>query len=245
MLRTGLRPVHAPGGPRLTSGGEDGAPRPVRGPVCSCAVGNEFGEGSAARDLRTYRRVGPDRTTRWLIEGLRGGPDAPVDGLTVLDIGAGVGAVHLELLRAGSSRAVDVDGSPAYVAVAREEAARQGVAERVAYEGGDFVELAPAVEPADLVALDRVVCCYPDMRALVSLSCARARRRYGLVYPRDSWWIRTGGAAMNALFRLTRRRLRFWVHRTADVEAVIDAAGLRPAFRRTGIFWQVAVFERA
>ena len=50
---------------------------------------------------------------------------------------------------------------------------------------------------------------------------------------------------MNALFRLTRRRLRFWVHRTADVEAVIDAAGLRPAFRREGIFWQVAVFERA
>lgn len=130
------------------------------------------------------------------------------------------------------------------MAVAREEAARQGAAERVTYAGGDFVELAAGVAPADIVALDRVVCCYPDMRALVALSAARARRRYGLVYPRDTWWIRAASRTMNWLFRIARRRLRFWVHRTAEVEAVVAAAGLRPAFRRRGIFWQVAVFER-
>ena len=162
----------------------------------------------------------------------------------MLDIGAGVGAVHLELLKAGSSAAVDVDGSPAYVAVAREEAERQGVADRVVYEAGDFVELALSIPPADLVALDRVVCCYPDMRALVSLSAARARRRYGLVYPRDSWWISAGSRLANGMLTLLRRRLRFWVHRTADVEAVVADAGLRPSYRRNGLFWQVVVFER-
>jgi len=207
-------------------------------------VGNEFGADSAERDLRTYRRSGPDRTTRWLLDGLRGGPDGRVDGFTVLDIGAGVGAVHLELLKAGSRAAVDVDGSPAYVAAAREEAERQGVADRVSYEGGDFVELAPSIHAADLVALDRVVCCYPDMRALVALSAARARRRYGLVYPRDSWWIRAGSRIANGVLTLLRRRLRFWVHRTADVEGVIAGAGLRPSYRRNGLFWQVVVFER-
>ena len=179
-----------------------------------------------------------------MIEGLRGGPNGPVEGLTVLDIGAGVGAVHLELLEAGSGPAVDVDGSPAYVAVAREEAARQGVGDRVAYETGDFVELADSIGPADLVALDRVVCCYPDMRALVSLSAARARRRYGLVYPRDTWWLRMGGGLANGLLRLFRRRLRMWIHRTVEVEAVIAEAGLRPSYRRNGILWQVVVFER-
>jgi magnesium-protoporphyrin O-methyltransferase len=138
-----------------------------------------------------------------------------------------------------------VDGSPAYIALAREEAARQGAVDRVRYETGDFVELAPAIAPADLVALDRVVCCYPDMRALVSLSAARARRRYGLVYPRGAWWIRAASRMANGLFRLMRRRLRFWVHPSADVEAVIAAAGLRPASRRAGFFWQVVVFERA
>jgi SAM-dependent methyltransferase len=226
------------------------------GPGCACSVGNEFGEKAAARDLRTYRRSGPDRTTRWLLEGLgaprassesgeRGSGADNVAGLTVLDIGAGVGAVHLELLGAGAASAVDVDGSPAYVAVARAEAARLGVADRVGYAVGDFVELAPSIQPADLVALDRVVCCYPDMRDLVSLSVARARRRYGLVYPRDTWWIRVASRSFNLVTRLTRQRFRSWVHRTAEVDAIVRAAGFAPRLTRAGLFWQVVVYERA
>lgn len=164
--------------------------------------------------------------------------------MTVLDVGAGVGAVYLELLKAGAEHATDVDGSPAYIDAARGEAARQRLVDRVTYLAGDFVELAPEVAPADLVALDRVVCCYPDMRALVRLSVERARRRYGLVYPRDTWWIRAGSAVANAVARLFRRRVRIYLHRTADVEAIVAAAGLAPAFRRTGVVWQVVVFER-
>jgi magnesium-protoporphyrin O-methyltransferase len=213
-------------------------------PGCACAVGNEFGADSAERDLKAYRRDGPDRTTRWLLDGLRGGDDGSVDGLTVLDIGAGVGVVHLELLASGAASAVDVDGSPAYVAVARREADRAGVRGRVTYLTGDFVELAPSLAPADLVALDRVVCCYPDMQALVRLSAARALRRYGLVYPRDSWWIRAASGAFNGMNRLLRRRFRFHAHRTADVEATVAAAGLERVDLRRTLFWQVAVFER-
>jgi magnesium-protoporphyrin O-methyltransferase len=218
------------------------ADQPACGPGCACTIGNEFGEREARSDLRSYRRHGPNRTTRWLIDGLGAGG---VAGMTVLDIGAGVGAVHQQLLADGAARAIDVDGSPAYVEVAREEAARRGTADRIRYEVGDFVALAPSVDTADLVALDRAVCCYPDMAALVGLSVARARRRYGLVYPRDTWWIRAAGSVINGLSRLTGRRVRAYVHRTADVEAILGRAGFAPAFRRHTLFWQVAVFERA
>ena len=214
----------------------------ARGPGCACAIGNEFGERQARRDLRAFRRSGPSRTTAWLIEGLTGDG---VRGLTVLDIGAGVGAVHLALLRAGAAAAVDVDGSPAYVTAAREEAARQGLDDRVIQRAGDFVELAGSVDPADLVALDRVVCCYPDMRELVGLSVARARRRYGLVYPRDPGWIRLLGGVLNGASRLLGRRSRTWVHRTADVDAIVRGAGFAPVCRRSTLLWQVVVYERA
>ena len=232
---------------------DDGGQRPTCGPGCACAVGNEFGERAARHDLEAYHQSGPDRTTRWLLDGLRGGGaaeasggDPPsIDGLTVLDIGAGVGAVHLELLRSGAAAAVDVDGSPAYVDVARGEAVQLGLADRVTYLGGDFVALAPTIAPADLVALDRVICCYPDMRALVRLSVARTRRRYGLVYPRDRSWIKLGGAVLNGLSRIARRRLRFHVHRTADVDAIVRAAGFTLLVSRTTWFWQVVVYERA
>ena len=231
-------------------GGEDGAggqaspdaDRAACGPGCACTVGNEFGERTARQDLDRYLRHGPDRTTTWLTDGLAEGG---VTGLTVLDIGAGVGAVHLRLLADGAASAVDVDGSPAFVIVAREEAVRRGVADRVRHETGDFVELAPTVESADLVALDRVVCCYPDMAALVRLSVERARRRYGLVYPRDTWWIRAGGAVLNLLSRIARQRVRAYVHRTAEVEGIVRAAGFVPRLQRHSLFWQVAVYERA
>ena len=209
-------------------------------PGCGCR-GNEFGEATAKRDLRAYRKNGPGTTTRWLIEGLEAGG---VEGLTVLDIGAGVGAVHQQLLADGAASAIDVDGSAAFVAAARTEATVRGTIERIRYEVGDFVDLAPEIEDSDLVALDRVICCYPDMVSLVRLSVAHARRRYGLVYPRDTWWIRAGARFMNGIARLTRQRVRAHVHRTVDVEAIIRDAGLVARLRRRGLFWQVAVYER-
>ncbi len=209
-------------------------------PGCGCGA-NEFGEAAARRSLRSYRRSGPPRTTAWLIDGLREGG---VEGMTVLDIGAGVGAVHLELLALGAATATDVDGSPAYVAAAREEATRRGVVDRVRYEVGDFVALAHETEPADVVVLDRVVCCYPDMESLVRLSVARARLRYGLVYPRDTWWIRAGTPVMNAFARLARQKVRAHIHRTAAVDAIVRAAGFNPTMRRMGLFWQVVVYQR-
>jgi len=225
-------------------GDDRDAPSPGCGLGCACAAGNEFGERQAQRDLAAYRRRGPDRTTAWLIEGLRGGPAGDLTGLTVLDIGAGIGAVHLELFSAGIASAVDVDGSPAYVSVAAGEARRAGVADRVRHEAGDFIELAGRVEPADLVALDRVVCCYPDAAALVRLSVERAHLRYGLVYPRDAWWIRAGSRLFNAVGRLTRAPIRIWIHRTAEVDAIVRAAGFAPRFERSTLVWQVVVYER-
>jgi SAM-dependent methyltransferase len=235
VLRARLCPVHAPGGPGLTGGR-----RPGCDPGCGCAA-NEFGERDARNDLKKLRKSGPATTTRWLIDALSVGG---VEGWSVLDIGAGVGAVHLELLAAGAAEALDIDASPAYVAAARSEAARRGSSDRVRHEVGDFVAMAADIEPADVVALDRVVCCYRDMAALVTLSAERARRRYGLVYPRDSWWIRTGARVMNAVAGLFRSRIRFYAHRTADVDGLVRAAGLEPRFRRTTTFWQVAVYER-
>jgi magnesium-protoporphyrin O-methyltransferase len=115
----------------------------------------------------------------------------------------------------------------------------------VRYLGGDFVRLADGVEPADLVALDRVICCYPDMKALVERSSALARRRYGLVYPRDTWLARLGIAVENFGHRLSGSAFRAYVHRTAEVEAILAARGFVVRIRRSNLIWQMAVYERA
>jgi magnesium-protoporphyrin O-methyltransferase len=200
----------------------------------------EFGEREARAQLRRYRRRGASATTRQLIEALvRMG----VEGGTVLDIGGGVGAIQHSLLAAGASRARSVDASQAYSEIAGEEAARRGLSARIESSHGDFVALAESIPPADIVTLDRVICCYHDVQALVAASAARARRLYGVVYPRDVWWLRPVFALGNLVLRLRRSSFRIFLHSTTEVEALIAAEGLRPAIQRFHGMWQVAVFR--
>ncbi|HEY1390828.1 MAG TPA: methyltransferase domain-containing protein [Ktedonobacterales bacterium] len=209
---------------------------------CQCeGIERLFGKQEAAHKLRAYLRHGPARTTRLLLDALRA---EGVDGATLLDIGGGVGVIPLELFSAGLRSATDVDASGEYLAVARAEAQRRGYAGQITYHHGNFVELAREIEPADIVTLDRVLCCYHDMPALVGTSAARARRLYGLVYPRDDWWTRSFSALENATFRMRRHPYRSFVHPAALVDATVRRAGLERRSLRRDAVWQVVVYAR-
>jgi magnesium-protoporphyrin O-methyltransferase len=205
------------------------------------ALENLFDGRMAESDLKDLRRRGPSKTTRMLIEALvrRG-----VAGKTALDIGAGVGAVHLGLLTAGATSATDVDVSAAYLKAAQSEATRLGLAARTHYLHGDFVRQAEHIEPADIVTLDRVVCCYPDMPALVGASVAHARALYGLIFPRDVWWMRWGAVVGNLFPRLTRSGFQFYVHRTARVDTIARNEGFERIYSGRTALWQVVVYQR-
>jgi len=209
---------------------------------CQCeGFENVFDEKSVSEELSRYRVKGPDKTTRMMIDALKA---EGIQGLTLLDIGGGVGAIEHELLAAGVQNATDVDASQAYIRTAREEAQRRGIADRVIFQLGDFVEIAGEIPPADIVTLDRVICCYPDMEKLVGLSAVRARRYYGLVYPRDTWWVKIGLAVINLIYRVQRNPFRAFTHSTRVVEDLISRNGLKRHFYRRTFTWQVAVYSR-
>ena len=200
-----------------------------------------FDRKEANRDLKGYRKKGPSKTTQMLIDAIE------ADGIadkTLLDIGGGVGAIQHELLKAGASGAVSVDASTAYIEAAREEARRQGHADRLQQRHGDFVDLAPEIESADVVTLDRVICCYHDVELLVSLSSERATRLYCLVYPRENWVARTGFGLFNLYFWLRRSPFRIFIHPTATVDALVRRGGFRRSFYRKTLIWQVVVYTR-
>ena len=155
-----------------------------------------------------------------------------------------MGAIHHVLLDAGARDATHVDVSGEYLDAAREEAERRGHAGRTRFVHGDFVDLAPQLPGADVVALDRVICCYPDMAALVGRSAAKARRWYGVVYPRDVWWMRTALSVLNVFMRLRRSSFRVYLHSPAAIDGVLRERGLvRRSWQRTA-GWEVAVYGR-
>jgi len=209
----------------------------------SCAqckgIVQEFDHRLARRELRRYRRKGPSGTTRRLLLALRG---AGVKDASFLDIGGGVGAIQHGLLAAGAAGGTHVDASPAYLDAARDEASAQGHADRVRYVEGDFVALAPEMEPADVVTLDRVLCCYHDMPAMVDASAPLARRLYGVVYPREHLPMRVAFRLINFIQRLRRRPFNVFLHGTAAVDRRIRGHGFRKLFQGTSPLWQIHLY---
>ncbi len=216
----------------------------------SCAqcagIEDQFDRGEARKKLRHFRRRGPDRTTRLLIEALRSAFSASdAHDATLLDIGAGVGAIHHALLEDRVSRVVHVDASKAQLAAAKEETERRGHSARVEFVFGDFTALADTIPAADIVTLDRVICCFDDMHSLVQRSARKAGRLYGAVYPRQNGWMRIGIAGINLLQRFKRTTFRVFLHDPAAIDAELRAAGLQRKSQRQTLGWEVVVYARA
>lgn len=212
--------------------------------ACCCCTGIEgrFTAATAARDLRRYHTEGPRKTTRLLLDALKA---EDVAGKSLLDIGGGVGIIAHELVPAGVTRVTTVEASSAYLATARAEAERRGYTDRLIAHHGDFVALAAAIPEADIVTLDRVICCYPDMERLVAASAARARLLYAVAIPRDRWWMRLAIGLQSLPYRLHRTPFRMYVHRVRAMEAVIRRAGLERRARRTTLTWDIRIYGAA
>jgi len=196
----------------------------------------------AEADVARWRDGQLNAATRELIDVVR---REGVDGARLLDIGAGVGAVHVALLEAGAASAIDVDASRDYLAAARAEAERRGLGDRIEYRYGDVVELSPDLPPADIVTLDSVVCCYRHLEALLAAATRSHPRLLGLTYPRDVWWMRAFMRLYNLTHAIRRSPARYVIHRHAQVERWAADAGYTKLHEGGPRVWRVIVYRRA
>jgi cyclopropane-fatty-acyl-phospholipid synthase len=165
-------------------------------------------------------------------------------GERVLDVGCGWGSFAIHAAREHGVAVTGITLSEPQAQLARRRAEEAGVADRVDRLLGDFVERAHELEPADVVVMHKVVCCYPDYRALVGAGADRASRYLMLTFPRQSWWVRAGIAAANAIEWARRHKFRAYVHPPAAILAVAEARGFRSVGERRGAIWQLAALER-
>ena len=214
---------------------------------CDCgdfrnAAERQFGQKRATKDLAQYRAKGPGRTTRLLLAGLA--TAGPIHG-ELLDIGSGVGVLSFELLERGVTSAVGVDLSSAHVTIAAQEASRRGRSESTRFLQGDFLDIAATLPSADVVTLDRVVCCYPECERFLQESLRHAGRVFAFSYPMDRWYVRTWVGLQNGGRAVTRNPFRSFVHRVSAMEDVIRREGFRLLDRRSTRTWRADVYARS
>jgi D-arabinose 1-dehydrogenase-like Zn-dependent alcohol dehydrogenase len=198
-----------------------------------------FGEAQARRDARRYRRHGVDRTARWIVEAVtRHG----VQGATVLEPGGGVGAIQLELLKAGATRSVVVELSAGYEQSAAELAREAGVADRMHRQLADFAT--GDVDDADVVILHRVVCCYPDYERLLGVAAQHARRLLVFTHPPRNTATRAAAGFCNGWMRLRGKQFRAFAHPPEAMVELVRQHGFEPFAQHRALFWRGVAFER-
>jgi 2-polyprenyl-3-methyl-5-hydroxy-6-metoxy-1,4-benzoquinol methylase len=167
-----------------------------------------------------------------------------LEGATVLEIGGGVGEIQIELLKRGAARTVNLELSSAYEEEAKRLLREAALEERAERRLHDIAVAPEGVEAADIVVLNRVVCCYPDYERLLGAAAQRARRLLVFSYPPRNAVSRLFIGAVNLAFRLRRREFRTFAHPPAAMLGLLDERGLRRTFADHTLVWQVAGLER-
>ncbi len=188
------------------------------------------------RERRAFERQGLNRRQQGFFEGLE-----PV-GQTVLDLGCGVGALGLTALSRGAAGATFADVSRAYLNAARALAEASGVRERSSFLQGDALRL--ELPEADLVMLDRVVCCYPEGPALLRKAAGLSRSALLFSYPRPTPYLRLGQGLLNAGFRLFRHPYRFYLHDEGQLSQAAESSGHRLVAERRYGPWRLCVYRK-
>ncbi len=163
----------------------------------------------------------------------------------MLEVGGGVGAIQIELLKVGATRAVSVELTPTYEETAGELLREAGMEDRVERRVMDFASAGVDVEAADIVVMNRVLCCYPDMPKLAGAAAEHARRVLVISFPRDRWWMRIGLTLANVGLRVAQRQFQIFLHSPDEILATAERHGLRIALNRPGLVWQIAALERS
>ena len=210
---------------------------------CNCCeiTDNAFSEAEARAELRNYRRRGPMNQTKLILEAIR---SLGLKNADLLDIGGGIGAIHHELLGDMVRDATHVDASSAYLQEAKQEASRRGHSERVNFIHADFTDVADQLPEADIVTLDRVVCCYPDFRRLLKAAAEHSQRALALTYPRETWYLRSGLKVINFFQGLRRDPFRVFLHPVSEMDILLKREGFERISLRRLFVWEMALYQR-
>ncbi len=201
-----------------------------------------FDKKLAQKELQGYLQSGLKKNSQPFYELLE---DLPLKGQSLLDIGGGIGALTFELFKKGIATATHIDISIASVETFRSEVKRQSLEDKIASLHGDFLEVEAQIPKADLVILDKVICCYQDFEQLVGSSLLKARRWYVYSIPRERWLSKVYFFLFESIGEwISGKYLPFYFHSNEVIEKIITTAGFRKIAERHTGNWRIVVFQK-
>jgi len=211
--------------------------------TCAHCIGAEniFNKKEALKNLKRYYKKGPNNTTMRLLNALE---QEDMKGLSLLDIGGGIGVIQIELLKKGVLQSTDVDASQAYITTARQLAKQENLDKKTRHIYADFIDCHKDIDKHDIVTLEKVVCCYPQVEDLIHHSTAKAGKYYGLVYPLDGAVARVVNKIAHLYFKITRNPFRTQIHSEKMMDTLILQNGFQRIYYSKIFPWKIALYKR-
>ncbi len=211
---------------------------------CNCCeiTDNAFSSEEARSELKRYRRKGPANQTKLILSAIH---SLGLKNADLLDIGGGIGVIHHELLGEVAAKAIHVDASSAYLNEARKEASQRGHSDVVHFIHADFTDVASDLPPVDVVTLDRVVCCYPDFRRLLTAAAEHSELAIAMTYPRETWYLRLALQVLNFVQRLRRDPFRVFLHPVSEMDSLLEQKGFKRVTLHRLFVWEMAMYQRS
>ena len=206
-----------------------------------CGADRLFDMKSARKELKKYKRKGPGKPTRALINMLF---PKQTKGKSLLDVGGGIGALQWSFLKRGGAQAVDVDASLGYLSIAMSHAKDLNFSDRTGFIHGDLVDQIENIPETDFVTLDKVICCYPDYQILLQKALKKCNGSVGLVFPVGGWFWKGFTQLSKIYFYLKRNPFRTYIHAPREVQQFIVDHGFALAGKKKVFPWHVQVYER-
>ncbi|MFQ5950534.1 MAG: class I SAM-dependent methyltransferase [Candidatus Geothermarchaeales archaeon] len=199
-------------------------------------------DGEACDFCKDYEKSGLSKSSQILLDRLS---EYGLDGRRLLDLGCGVGSFSFEALKRGVSSSVGLDLSPEMIASASKLSEQDGLGGKASFDVGDAAEV--DLPPAEIVVLDKVMCCYPRIDDLLRNSSGASLEYYGFVIPRLEGALRLATTpivfVINMISRLMRRSL-FYAHDIAKIDMTLREKHLIRIFRRASGIWLVFIYRR-
>ena len=202
---------------------------------------DKFFSKTSRRYMKNFRKKGLAKEQTYLAEGIT---SADIQNKTILEIGCGVGGLHITLLKQGARIAVGIDIAQGMLDGAKALSKELGMETRTEYILGDFVQLNGKITQADITILDKVVCCYEDVNTLLDKSLAKTRNIYALSFPKSNTFNKLFFAIPITLGKLLRWSFHPYWHDWGAIVNRIQAAGFKQTYKNATFVWDVRVFER-
>jgi len=201
-----------------------------------------FDHKTAVKQMKVYQRKGPTGTTKEIVKMLE---RIDLKGKRMLDIGGGIGVLQWYFLKNGGLSTVMVDASAGYLIEARSYAAKNGFIDKTQFIEGDFNDHAGVLEKANVVSLDKVVCCYPDYERILNNSIDKVEEYLAMSFPISNW-ISIAVNQMNRLFLNFRKsEFRSYIHPVSKMRELVTSRNMVLEASSRSFPWLIELYRKA